>query len=98
MNLAAQILEGKLEDLPDMGEAEDVMKKFKLDDEARRKLVRVVIVAVCGCEVQIVLQRADDSSRVLGRLEARTGRGLEGRCGDAKPEVTVNSPCTKGEG
>lgn len=40
-------------------EAEDVMKKFKLDDEARRKLV------------QIVLQRADDSSRVLGRLEAR---------------------------
>jgi len=57
ITLAQQILDGKLEDLPDMGEAEDVMKKFKLDDEAKRKLV------------QVVLQRADDSSRVLGRLE-----------------------------
>ncbi|CAE8722172.1 unnamed protein product, partial [Polarella glacialis] len=37
--------------------AEDVMKKFKLDDEAKKKLVLVV------------LQRADDASRVLGRLE-----------------------------
>lgn len=58
ISLAQQLLEDKLEDLPDMGEADDVMKKFKLDDEAKRKLV------------QVVLQRAADSSRVLGRLEA----------------------------
>lgn len=57
ITLANQVIDGKLENLPDMAEAEDVMKKFRLDDEATRKLV------------QVVLQRADDSSRVLGRLE-----------------------------
>ncbi|CAK0788381.1 unnamed protein product, partial [Prorocentrum cordatum] len=55
--LARSLLSEEVESLPDLAEAEDVMKKFGLDKDARCTLV------------EIVLARADDSSRVLGRLE-----------------------------
>jgi len=57
LHLAGRVLAGELQALPDLGEAEDVMRKFKLDKDAKCKLV------------EIVLARLDDSSRVLGRLE-----------------------------
>jgi len=55
--LAQRLLDGDLQSLPDMGEVIDVVKKFKLDAEAKQKLWEVVV------------ERADESSRVLGRLE-----------------------------
>jgi len=55
--LAGQLLDGRIPALPDLSEAEDVMKKFKLEPEAKRTLA------------EIVFARQEDSSRVLGYLE-----------------------------
>jgi hypothetical protein len=52
-----RVIAKELESLPDLSEAQDVMKKFDLDVEARDKLV------------EIVLARTEDSSALLGGLE-----------------------------
>uniref|UniRef100_A0A7S1S5B0 Uncharacterized protein n=1 Tax=Alexandrium catenella TaxID=2925 RepID=A0A7S1S5B0_ALECA len=52
-----QILSGEVKALPDLSEAEDVIKKFKFDKDAQSKLI------------EVVLARLEDSSRILGRLE-----------------------------
>lgn len=43
--------------LPDLGEAQDVIRKYTLNEVAKKKLV------------DIVLERSDDSSKILGQLE-----------------------------
>merc|ERR1719265_434872 len=55
--LAEQLLSGNLQALPDLGETEDVVRKFRLDKAASQKLV------------EIIVRRPDDSSRILGGLE-----------------------------
>jgi len=55
--VAERLLDGRYTSIPDLGEAEDVMRKFSLDEDAKKRLV------------EIVLERADDSSAVLGALE-----------------------------
>jgi hypothetical protein len=52
-----QVLNNVIETLPDLSEAQDVIKKFELDKDARNKLV------------EIVLARTEDSSAILGGLE-----------------------------
>lgn len=54
---AEQVLKNNIEGLPDLSEAQDVIKKFELDSEARQKLI------------EIVLARTEDSSALLGGLE-----------------------------
>merc|ERR1712100_655863 len=54
---AGRVLKNELEALPDLSEAQDVIKKFGLDSEARQKLI------------EIVLARTEDSSALLGGLE-----------------------------
>lgn len=55
--LADRLISGSLEALPDLGETEDVIRKFKLDETASQKLV------------EIIVRRPDDSSLILGGLE-----------------------------
>jgi len=57
MILVGKLLEGEMECLPDLEEAEAVMKKHKLDEDARSKLA------------EIVLKRPEDSGQVLLQLE-----------------------------
>lgn len=57
IRFAGQVLRGELDGLPDLSEAQDVIKKFDLDREAKDKLI------------EIVLARTEDSSAVLGGLE-----------------------------
>merc|ERR1719343_487250 len=40
--LAGKLLEGEVEELPDLAEAEEMMTKYKLDEDARSKLREVV--------------------------------------------------------
>eukprot|EP00421_Protoceratium_reticulatum_P071853 CAMPEP_0168419734 /NCGR_PEP_ID=MMETSP0228-20121227/32418_1 /TAXON_ID=133427 /ORGANISM="Protoceratium reticulatum, Strain CCCM 535 (=CCMP 1889)" /LENGTH=217 /DNA_ID=CAMNT_0008433619 /DNA_START=1 /DNA_END=650 /DNA_ORIENTATION=+ len=46
LRLAGRLLAGELRALPDLGEAEDVMRKFKLDGEAKRTLVEIVLARI----------------------------------------------------
>merc|ERR1719414_2845581 len=55
--LAGKLLEGEVDELPDMGEAEVLMQKFKLDEDARSKLR------------EIVEKRASDKSEVLAQIK-----------------------------
>ncbi|CAE8718404.1 unnamed protein product, partial [Polarella glacialis] len=40
--LAGKLLEGEMEELPDLTEAEKIMEKYKLDEDARSKLREIV--------------------------------------------------------
>jgi len=57
ISFASRLLAKEIEALPDLSEAQDVIKKFDLDSEAKDKLI------------EIVLARPDDSSALLGGLE-----------------------------
>lgn len=57
IRFVGQVLNGEIERLPDLSEAQDVIKKFDLDAQATKKLV------------EIVLARTEDSSALLGGLE-----------------------------
>merc|ERR1719492_233206 len=55
--LAGKLLEGEVDELPDLEEAEGLMTKFKLDEDARSKLR------------EIVEKRAHDQKEVLAQIE-----------------------------
>merc|ERR1740123_1471518 len=55
--LASKLLEGEADELPDLAEAEVLMDKFKLDEDARSKLR------------EIVEKRAPDKAEVLAQVE-----------------------------
>jgi len=55
--LAGKLLEGELEELPDLSEAEKIMEKYKLDEDARSKLR------------EIVEKRANDQDEVLATVK-----------------------------
>merc|ERR1719192_1917339 len=55
--LAGKLLEGEVDELPDLAEAEVLMEKFRLDEDARSKLR------------EIVEKRADDKEEVLAQIE-----------------------------
>jgi len=55
--LASKLLEGEADELPDLAEAEVLMEKFKLDEDARSKLR------------EIVEKRAADKAEVLAQVE-----------------------------
>merc|ERR1711948_203160 len=57
ISFVSRLLANEIEALPDLSEAQDVIKKFDLDSEAKDKLI------------EIVLARSDDSSALLGGLE-----------------------------
>merc|ERR1719188_2978497 len=54
--LAGKLLEGEVDELPSMAEAEEVMEKYKLDEDARSKLR------------EIVEKRADDLEITMAKL------------------------------
>ncbi|CAE8642325.1 unnamed protein product [Polarella glacialis] len=54
--LAGKLLEGEIEELPDLTEAEGIMEKYKLDEDAKSKLR------------EIVEKRASDSKDVLEQV------------------------------
>mmetsp|Transcript_5551 Transcript_5551/g.16705 ORF Transcript_5551/g.16705 Transcript_5551/m.16705 type:complete len:444 (-) Transcript_5551:16-1347(-) len=55
--LAGKLLEGEVDQLPDLGEAEVLMDKFRLDEDARSKLR------------EIVEKRAADKTEVLAQIK-----------------------------
>merc|ERR1740121_1970744 len=55
--LAGKLLEGEVEELPDLTAAENLMTKFKLDEDARSKLR------------EIVEKRAEDQDKVLAQVK-----------------------------
>merc|ERR1719188_2723057 len=55
--LAGKLLEGEVDELPDLEEAEGLMSKFKLDEDAKSKLR------------EIVEKRASDKSEVLAQIK-----------------------------
>merc|ERR1719210_595241 len=55
--LAGKLLEGEVDELPDLEEAEGLMTKFKLDEDARSKLR------------EIVEKRATDQKEVLAQIK-----------------------------
>merc|ERR1719350_2653925 len=55
--LAGKLLEGEMDELPDLTEAEGLMQKFKLDEDARSKLR------------EIVEKRAGDQKEVLAQIK-----------------------------
>merc|ERR1719410_1107269 len=55
--LASKLLEGEADELPDLAEAEVLMEKFRLDEDARSKLR------------EIVEKRAADKTEVLAQVE-----------------------------
>merc|ERR1719210_167278 len=55
--LAGKLLEGEVDELPDLKDAEQLMTKFKLDEDARSKLR------------EIVEKRANDKEEVLASIE-----------------------------
>merc|ERR1719429_350109 len=55
--LAGKLLEGEVDELPDLKDAEQLMTKFKLDEDARSKLR------------EIVEKRADDKIEVLAQVK-----------------------------
>merc|ERR1719210_2228198 len=55
--LAGKLLEGEVDELPDLEEAEALMSKFKLDEDARSKLR------------EIVEKRASDKTEVLAQVK-----------------------------
>merc|ERR1719512_341611 len=55
--LAGKLLEGEVDELPDLAEAEVLMPKFKLDEDARSKLR------------EIVEKRASEKEKVLAQIE-----------------------------
>merc|ERR1719330_2110591 len=59
--LAGKLLEGEVDELPDLKEAEVLMTKFKLDEDARSKLR------------EIVEKRAGDKEEVLASVEKHLG-------------------------
>merc|ERR1719162_336577 len=54
--LAGKLLEGEVEELPDLAEAEAIMTKYKLDEDARSKLR------------EIVEKRAADKNEILAKV------------------------------
>lgn len=59
--LAGKLLEGEVDELPDLKEAEVLMTKYKLDEDARSKLR------------EIVEKRAQDKQEVLAQVEKHLG-------------------------
>lgn len=55
--LAGKLLEGEVDELPDLSEAEALMEKFRLDEDARSKLR------------EIVEKRAQDKTEVLAQIK-----------------------------
>ncbi|CAK0909487.1 unnamed protein product, partial [Prorocentrum cordatum] len=55
--LAGKLLEGEVDELPDLEEAEALMSKYKLDEDARSKLR------------EIIEKRASDKSEVLAQIK-----------------------------
>ncbi|CAJ1421409.1 unnamed protein product [Effrenium voratum] len=55
--LAGKLLEGEIDELPDLSEAEKIMEKYKLDEDARSKLR------------EIVEKRANDQDEVLATVK-----------------------------
>merc|ERR1719401_3153609 len=55
--LAGKLLEGEVDELPDLREAEDVMEHFKLDEDAKSKLR------------EIIEKRANDKNEVLAQIK-----------------------------
>jgi len=54
--LAGKLLEGEVEELPDLAEAEEIMEKYRLDEDAKSKLR------------EIVEKRAKDKDEVLAQV------------------------------
>lgn len=55
--LAGKLLEGEVDELPDLTEAEAIMDKFKLDEDARSKLR------------EIIEKRAQDKTEILAQIK-----------------------------
>ena len=52
-----KLLEGEIEELPDLSDAEKVMEKYRLDDDAKSKLR------------EIIEKRAEDKDEVLVKIK-----------------------------
>eukprot|EP00913_Durusdinium_trenchii_P021099 g19827.t1 len=56
--LVGKLLEGEVEELPDLTEAEHVMEKYRLDEDAKSKLR------------EIIEKRAEDKDEILVRVKS----------------------------
>merc|ERR1719401_826531 len=79
--LAGKLLEGEVDELPDLRDAEDVMDHFKLDEDAKSKLR------------EIIEKRANDKTEVLAQIK----KHLEGSPHSSSMLCKIARPLIDGE-
>lgn len=75
--LAGKLLEGEVDELPDLSEAEKIMEKYKLDEDARSKLREIVEKRANDVdEVLAVVKRHLDTSSFASSMLCKIARTL----------------------